>query len=353
MRPNVDIPWSKHGRIKEYAQAEDLTIEQAYREVIDEGLSVMPTSVMEDDSFLEPRFGREEFGPFTFPISAEDKRDINDICTFVQTPTNCAQPVSFKSYSTNSSVDEILTGLKRISSELNEIHKDWFTFHQLGGAWVGRGMTNFAHTLRTLQERNDDPGFDTYKTGFGTYYLEIGEREALLLHIDYDAYTGEVERLELGFLTDGHPVDGRKYRKTVSQFGLSFLENGSDIEIPRIKYQPEEDVKVDVINNVVHEDTTTDEEWVSGLVIRNPIQQREDIAERFLREADEKIRESPAYSNRYELLLSYDHVYVELGSHHPVSEEKEYSLKGISATDFTRILGTQRIWNLSMDVDWI
>lgn len=38
MRPNIDIPWSTHGRIKDYKQAEGVTLTEAYDELLRRGL---------------------------------------------------------------------------------------------------------------------------------------------------------------------------------------------------------------------------------------------------------------------------------------------------------------------------
>lgn len=38
MRPNVDIPWTRHGRIREYADDNDLTVTEAYNEILEQGL---------------------------------------------------------------------------------------------------------------------------------------------------------------------------------------------------------------------------------------------------------------------------------------------------------------------------
>jgi len=41
MRPNIDIEWAIHGRIKDYAEANDLDLSEAYTEVLEAGLEVL------------------------------------------------------------------------------------------------------------------------------------------------------------------------------------------------------------------------------------------------------------------------------------------------------------------------
>jgi len=38
VRPHIDIPWSLHGRIKDYADEQDMTLTEAYESVLNAGL---------------------------------------------------------------------------------------------------------------------------------------------------------------------------------------------------------------------------------------------------------------------------------------------------------------------------
>ena len=38
MRPNVDLPWSVHGSVKDYADENNLTLTEAYRTLLERGL---------------------------------------------------------------------------------------------------------------------------------------------------------------------------------------------------------------------------------------------------------------------------------------------------------------------------
>ena len=41
MRPNIDISHTLNGRVKDYAERQDVGVEQAYREVIKAGLEAV------------------------------------------------------------------------------------------------------------------------------------------------------------------------------------------------------------------------------------------------------------------------------------------------------------------------
>jgi len=43
MRPNIDIEWAIHGRIKDYAEANGLDLSEAYTEVLKAGLEALET----------------------------------------------------------------------------------------------------------------------------------------------------------------------------------------------------------------------------------------------------------------------------------------------------------------------
>jgi len=40
MRPNIDISWSVHGKVKDYAKREDISLDEAYERLLSKGLEV-------------------------------------------------------------------------------------------------------------------------------------------------------------------------------------------------------------------------------------------------------------------------------------------------------------------------
>ena len=44
MRPNIDISHTLNGRVKDYAEQQDVDLEDAYREIIEAGLEVVEHS---------------------------------------------------------------------------------------------------------------------------------------------------------------------------------------------------------------------------------------------------------------------------------------------------------------------
>ena len=41
MRPNINIPWSLHGRVREYAEKKKISVSEAYRIILEKGLSII------------------------------------------------------------------------------------------------------------------------------------------------------------------------------------------------------------------------------------------------------------------------------------------------------------------------
>ena len=41
MRPNIDISHTLNGRVKDYAEQQDMTLKEAYREIIEAGLAAV------------------------------------------------------------------------------------------------------------------------------------------------------------------------------------------------------------------------------------------------------------------------------------------------------------------------
>jgi predicted DNA-binding protein len=41
MRPNIDISHTLNGRVKDYAEQQDVSLEEAYREIIEAGLEAV------------------------------------------------------------------------------------------------------------------------------------------------------------------------------------------------------------------------------------------------------------------------------------------------------------------------
>lgn len=41
MRPNIDIPWSIHGRVKDHAERNDMDLTEAYSDVLESGLDAV------------------------------------------------------------------------------------------------------------------------------------------------------------------------------------------------------------------------------------------------------------------------------------------------------------------------
>lgn len=352
MRPNVDIPWSIHGKIKQYAQTNDITIEEAYIEALNAGTGQLAISDDTDGLSLSREKDKWPFGPWQIPSQGEESFHINYVTTCFPNLYTPDLPVRINTRRQNISKDEVESMLASLQTN-TRITDDWFTIHQLGGAWVGRGLTNFAHALSTSKELFNQSDFPLYKQGSAIYIGSLPrENEVLFLRANISRRKEQISNFSLTFLLDGYPVSGHEYYKIASRLGFSELFNAQEHHLPSLYTHFKEPPKVEVVEKVTDDNSDRDGPWVSGLIIENPFQwetgwknklEWKDIPD----ENHQKDAESAT-----ETLSNYDHLYCELLNHHPMSDDKEYQLNSVSATYLSTLLPYNSIWNISLSVDW-
>ncbi len=352
MRPNIDIPWSIHGKIKEYAEANDITIEEAYIETLNQGteqLSIPNTSnsiTLEDDQEWFP------FGHRQIRTQGEESYEINDVVTCFPHIYQGKQPVRIETRRQNVSIEKFRSYLSSLQST-GYITQDWFTVHQLGGAWIGRGMKNFAQTMSKSQELFLQADFPMYKTGIVMYVASLPRKsEYLIVRAEMSRHSGGVSDLSLRFLTDGHPVSGRRYYEIASQFEFSELFNGRDTTLLSLGAHFEESPEINVTDVITKSDSNRDEPWVSGLMVENPLQQNPKLVNQLEWNRTTDSVSSEEAENTLDTLLNYDELYCELDHHHPVSDDHDYRLEGLTATYLSPLFDRNSIWNVSLGVDW-
>ena len=238
-------------------------------------------------------------------------------------------------------------GLSSIDYLLPKTSDDWFTLRQLGGAWVGRGLANFVDCLQTMGDRFEEADFETFHTSFGVALIRFRDG-FLLVRLELDGETGELDSGMIGFLTDGHPLDGGRYREVVEAFGTSGLRHSRDETIDSVSIRPRGTLLVDVHEQIV-QDTRENDPMVTGVIVENPVAQFEDIH-------DEILRRAPGdYGNGrhpYAQLATYEHAYVDLGHLHQQSEDPMYAIQEIRVADLSRITESQDVLNLNISVRW-
>ena len=289
----------------------------------------------------------EAFGPRVVPVAADSTLAINDICTCYHLPITLEQPVVFRTPPRRISIEDVIAGLSSIDYLLPNTSNDWFTIRQLGGAWVGRGSANFVDCLQTIGYRLEEADFEIFQTSFGVSLIRFRDG-FLLICLEIDGETGAIDSGMIGFLTDGHPLDGGRYREVVEAFGMSGLSHSRDVTIDSVSIRPRDTLLVDVHEQIV-QDTRENDPMVNGLIVENPLVQFEDIH-------DEILRRAPGdYGNGrhpYAQLATYEHAYVQLNHLHQQSEDLMYTIQEIRVADLSRTTDSQDVLNLNISVRW-
>jgi len=352
MRPNVDIPWSIHGQIKQYAQANEITIEEGYIEALKTGTDQLAipdesarTTLSREDDWLP-------FGPWKITSQGDESPDINDVTTCLSHFYTPEQPVKISTRRRDISVGELESMLATLQAR-TRISDDWFTIHQLGGAWVGRGLTNFAHGISTVEDLFAQADFPLYKQGSAVYIANLPrESEYLFLRMNLSRRGGRISNFQLTFLLDGYPVGGREYYKIAQRLGFSELFNAKEHHLPTLRAGLEGPLEVEVVERITKGSDTQDDPSVSGLIIENPFQNGtnwatelswDDIPDGFYQ------NEAEAHTD---VLSNYDHLYCELNTHHRLNDDANYRMRALSATYLSGLLERNHIWNISASVDW-
>lgn len=65
MRPNIDIPWSTHGAVKELAEEKDMSLSQVYEIALDHGVESAKNAYLGPDEFRVRNNGKSmSYGPW-------------------------------------------------------------------------------------------------------------------------------------------------------------------------------------------------------------------------------------------------------------------------------------------------
>ncbi|WP_083860944.1 hypothetical protein [Natrialba asiatica] len=348
MRPNIDIPWSIHGKIKEYSQQQEITIEEAYIEALELGTDQLPL-----DGDVTSFDGREwlPFGPRLVRSAGEESHHINRVTTCLPHIYHRDQPVVTRTRNQDMASNEFVSCLSTLQST-GHLADDWFTVHQLGGAKIGRGLSNFARVIENSEGLFRNSSFPLYKQGSGIYIAElVRDSEYLIIRFELPQNSEVLTNISLSFIIDGYPMSGQEYYKIARAFGFKELFNARDHKCPRIGIRFDEPVEISPVEEI-YKDTSDDEPWVSGLMIENPFQSNPDLLDHLEWNSENNPTDLKEAKTSIETLQNYNTLYCELNTHHPTSDDPEYRLESISGIYLSSIFNRNNVWNISPKVSW-
>lgn len=351
MRPNVDIPWSIHGEIKHYAETQDITIEDAYIEALSEGIEELPipknpdqVSFSEDEEWLG-------FGPREVHSTGTESVDINNVTTCFSDFYLPNQGMKIATARQSLTPEKLVSHLASLDSTVS-ITDDWFTLHQIGGSWVGRGLSNLADTVEAASDLFSGADFDQYGHAVLTYIGELPrESEYIFLRGEISRQNGNISSFTLRFLTEGYPITGKNYRKIANSLGFTELFNAREFTFNRASLRLDDPLEV-TVNSRVPRDSRYDDPYVGGLFIENPFQKFDGLEDALDWKSPDDVPNRHQAEVALDHLAQYDELYTELPDHHPVSEEREYTMRGLSVTYLSPIFKRNSMWNIDLDVNW-
>jgi len=351
MRPNVDIPWTIHGQIKEYAEQQSITIEEAYIETLELGTDRLPNFLDSDVVQFDESEEWLPFGPRLVGAQGEESHHINWVTTSFPHIYNQDLPVVTRTNRRDMSKDEFISCLSALEST-GYIGDDWFTLHQLGGAKIGRGISNLSREMDDLEHLFQEADFPLYKQGSGIYITSLPrDSEYLILRFELPKHTEVVTNVTLSLMIDGYPVGGREYHELASSFGYKELFNARSFHLPRAGMRFEDPVKVSP-ETELYKEGNDDEPLVGGLLIENPFQSKPELLDHIQWNEDDDPTDLAEAKRSLETLPNYDVLYCELDHHFPASDDVDYRLEAISAVYLSPLFKRNSVWNISPRVDW-
>lgn len=352
MRPNVDIPWSIHGKIKEHAEQTDQTIEEAYIETLEQGVSDLPEQRAEV-SLPPPNYN--DFGPRLIRTQGTESQEINNSVTchpFFHLGENSME---ISTQMADMPAEDFINRLARLHN-VGRLSTSWFTIHQLGGALVGRGPANLATGIRETRGTFADEEIPTYKNGHLIYVANLAyENEYLLIRAELPWTSGDkqvLSNVELQFITEGVPVTGALYHRLARAFGFNELFNATEFTLPRTGFNAPEGSMPTVTEKITTKENNYDDPSVTGLLIRNPLQDNDHLLSHLENELSGPERTTKEAERYLYVLANYEELYCDLARNHGLSDDREYEFKGLSATYIKPLFNRNSTWNLAINIDW-
>lgn len=336
MRPNIDIPWELHGRVKDYGNENDIDLEQAYAELLRSGLG------SESQPHPEPQ-AEHELDELHF-LEAPTGH-ISTVCSFSEGLSFDFDHRPVLAFRRSPGRIEIDTAQGVLGEIQNFCGRSRFTINQQNAAWFGRGIGNFAELLADsniyLNEVPDDYELETYNPASAILIAKAPRQVTIV--VTADPFTGERGLRDFGvtILTPGVPHYDQDLISLTNRIGWSFgfgFEWNPNGERNRERLDRE---SIEGLSIRTIEPVTDEKGWAIGFICENPFYNQHERLERYF---DNK---------QVAQIANYKHVYADLRNHHPADETHQYeathftitSLEKIGASGFTT-------YDIRFGIDW-
>jgi hypothetical protein len=356
VRPNIEIDWALHGRVKSYDEVTNNDLDQSYADIVKAGLEELEVVEMPDrDELL--RGGSLENIRYT---SKNSNRGVPTIVysSFLPYSTNTMYVINTHEHRHNGvqGQEELFNGFARASPYIGQ---GVWSIGQEAGHWNGRGIADYYAALNRMNDRyeRDDPE-QTHGSEAATYVAPIKTPGAAYLIIDSQPSRGKkgtmggdrTRYLHIDVVTDGIPIDGTAIQRAVGAFGYRLDNAQNPDDFVRVKTRvnatlpqiPNEDVV-----ETIMEEERTQPPYPKALIVENPFRklfdenQDEDMGwahERYIKDLQPVHSDdsNKTLSEQLNHLLSLDHVYVNLQG---ALIEKNDTVNGysISSVEFAQL----------------
>jgi len=259
MRPNVDIDWDNHGRIKSLAEGRyDGDLDQAYNAVLKRGLRY---SAIPSESQVETG---DPIGTEFIPTENEGNPIIFDRFLGQESELYSVGHGPYTTYS----VSNFIKMLKTVSQYDNVGHKkSSFGIRRQGGNWVGWGFGDLFAALEQPTKRYGQTEFTNLTHEEIGLVFRVGSDYVVIRgrHIPEDEMIGNVH---LDVLVDGCPTSINSTLEAVlGEFGAEMV-NATELTGAYHTGLTHEAFPVDPIGNTTYSDKSNI--WVDKIMIENP-----------------------------------------------------------------------------------
>lgn len=287
MRPNVDIPWSLHGEVKEYGERHGEDIESAYRELLRKGLSATQDRT---SRFKEKSGGEVHFSKLKETVG------VGTVVTFSDFGRGgYEEPTVIRTNESNVPIEEVDGILSSLAKQFPLDNGD-FAIHQKNCGWYGEGgISDFAYWLDNLRElyesTPEDFVVDRHRAASAAFIAPTAYPAGHIIVYASPNGHGKIEKFGIEFVVDGYLIEAGQFGEFADDVGLAlshiFSWNKREDEKPLEEggQYPETETVDDVLRTDIGDIVTLREKLhrteekhiVEGIITENPFYETDEI----------------------------------------------------------------------------